>query len=197
MKRCCVRTLACLFVLAVAQPAAAQALGIKFGVNLSNLAVSPDDALGDVGAKAGILGGGFFTMGEGKRLVVEAGAQVALRRIAFGPDIEDTLTYLEIPVVVRYRVFRRNTLTVSALGGGSLDYLIDARESVLGESTSVKDAHEAFDVAALIGGHASWNDRWSVEARYLFGFSETYVEPAFDTQSRQRGLQFLVGYRFR
>ena len=185
--------------LASSQPAAAQSITVKGGVTLSTIAAKPSDALGDeVAGDVGFLGGAALTFRATSRFIVEVGGQVAMRRVSFSPNIEDKLTYLEVPGVVRYPFLRRGSLKLSAIGGGSLGILLTARESLLGgDAFDVKEAYESFEVAAVVGAVAELTPRWSVEGRYLFGITETFAVDVDDFSARQRGWQFMVGYRVR
>ena len=188
----------CLLMLAGASPALAQGLGVKGGVNFTTQRVTPEEVLGEIRQKSGLVAGGFMTFGQERRVVLEAAGQLALRRTGFGPDVENKLTYLEVPVVVRYRVIRFGTRAVSALVGGSVNFLLSAKESTPTETYSVKAAYESIDAAAIVGAHLAWSSRWSFEGRYLFGLTEPYVEADFvEIETRQHGFQFLASYRFR
>lgn len=186
-------------ILVTVSPAAAQGAGVKAGVTFSTIAVSPSDAFGvDVSGRAGLLAGGYMTFLEPARLSIQVDAQAALRRTDFGDDIEDTLTYLEIPAVARYAVMTRNTYVVRALAGGTFNYLIAARESVLGEdSDDVKDAFKSFDVGVVVGAQVEWNERWVFDGRYCIGLSDAFVEDVEGVRARHRSFQITAGYRFR
>jgi hypothetical protein len=205
MTRCLFRTLslAAVVSLGASLPAAAQSITVKGGATFSTLAVKPSDFFGDeLSADVGFLGGAALTFREASRLIVEVGGQVAMRRVSYSSTIEDKLTYFEAPVVVRYPLLRRGSLKVSALGGGSLGVLLTARETFLTQSgeqdLDVKGTYESFEVAAVVGAVAELTHRWSVEGRYLFGVTEAFaVEIDGLSSSRQRGWQFMVGYRLR
>jgi len=117
--------------------------------------------------------------------------------VAFGPDITDTITYIEVPVVARYAFVRGEGMTIRALGGGSMGFRIAASESVVGDSSSVKDAYKPFEFAMVFGGQVEWKNRWVFEGRYLFGLSDVYDVTIGGMETSQRGFQILVGYRLR
>jgi len=182
---------------AAVQPAFAQSFGVKGGANFSTVVVTPPDELGlDVGSKVGIVAGGFLTFWDASRLSVEAAGQLAIRKVAFGPDIVDTITYIEAPAVIRYAFSNRPTMKIRAVGGVAFGFRVTASESVGGDSYSVTDAYKPLDISAVLGAQAEWN-RWLFEGRYLYGFSEAYEVTAGGLKTRQRGVQILVGYRLR
>jgi hypothetical protein len=185
------------------RPASAQAFGVKGGANVSTIAVSPADGLGDVSGKAGVVGGAFLTFHDTSRLSFEVAGQLVQRRFAFAPDvgepanIRDTVTYVEAPVVVRWSLFGRPTMTVRGVGGVSLGFRVRATESLDGDSFSATDAYKPLDIALVVGAQAEWKNRWLVEGRYQFGVSDVYDVTIGGMKTRQRGLQILAGYRFR
>jgi Outer membrane protein beta-barrel domain len=182
---------------AAVQPASAQSFGVKGGANFSTVAVTPPDELGvEVSSKVGIVAGGFLTFWDASRLSVEAAGQLAMRRVAFGPDIEDTITYIEAPAVARYSIVSRPGMKFRGVGGVSFGFRVAASESAGGDSYSVTDAYKSLDIAAVVGAQAEWK-RWLFEGRYLYGFSEAYEVTVGGLKTRQRGVQILVGYRLR
>jgi len=186
-----------LIVLASTATASAQSLGVRGGINLSTIKFSPPEDLGlEPSAEIGVTAGAFLGFRDAAKLSFEVGGQLSMRRVAFGPDIIDTITYVEVPVVARYAFVRGEGMTIRALGGGSMGFRIAASESVAGDSASVTDSYKPFDFALVVGGQVEWKHRWLFEGRYLYGLSEAYeVTAGFET--RQQGFQILVGYRLR
>ena len=184
-------------LLAGTETASAQSLWLNGGINLSTVHVSPPESLGDVSGEVGVTAGASLTFHDAARLGYELRGQFSMRRVAFGPDIMDTITYIEVPVVARYAFVRGEGMTIRALGGGSMGFRIAASESVVGDSSSVKDAYKPFEFAVVVGGQAEWKNRWVFEGRYLFGLSDVYDVTIGGTQTSQRGFQILVGYRLR
>jgi hypothetical protein len=186
-----------LALLAGAATASAQSLWLNGGINLSTIHVSPPESLGDVSGDVGVTAGASLTFHDAARLSYELRGQLSMRRIAFGPDIMDTITYIEVPAVARYAFVRGEGMTLRVLGGGSMGFRVAASESVVGDSSSVKDAYKPFEFAVVVGGQAEWKNRWVFEGRYLFGLSDVYDVTIGGTQTSQRGFQILVGYRLR
>jgi len=186
-----------LALLAGAETASAQSLWLNGGINLSTIHVSPPESLGDVSGEIGVTAGASLTFHDAARLSYELRGQLSMRRVAFGPDITDTITYIEVPVVARYAFVRGEGMTIRALGGGSMGFRIAASESVVGDSSSVKDAYKPFEFAMVFGGQVEWKNRWVFEGRYLFGLSDVYDVTIGGMETSQRGFQILVGYRLR
>ena len=191
-----------LIALFAVPPAAAQGLGVKGGVTLSNIVVKPSDVFGEDGysADVGGLGGVYLTFREGGRFSIEIGAQAALRRVSFGGgdsvSIKDSLTYLEVPAVVRYPVIRIRGARIAAIGGGSFNILLAAKESFLGDSYDTRDSFKAYEAALVVGALAELGRKLTIDVRYLLGSDPFSVDIDFIT-ARQQGWQFSVGYRLR
>jgi hypothetical protein len=187
-----------LALLAAGEPASAQSLWVKGGINLSTVRFSPPEEVGvDVSGEVGPTVGAALTFKDAARLSYELGGQLSIRRVAFGPDVTDTITYIEVPALARYAFVRGEGLTIRAVGGGSMGFRIAASESVGGDSSSVTDSYKPFDFAVVIGAQAEWKTRWVFEGRYLFGLSDVYDVTVGGFETSQRGFQILVGYRLR
>ena len=92
-----------LLLLAGRETASAQSLWVKGGINVSTIKVSPSEELGvEVTGKVAVTVGGSLTFRDAATLGYEVGGQLSMRRVAFGPDITDTITYIEVPVLARY-----------------------------------------------------------------------------------------------
>ena len=187
-----------LILLTTSTMVSAQSLGVRGGINLSTIKSTPPEALGlDASAEVGVTAGGFLGVHDAARLSFEVGGQLSVRRVAFGSDIIDTITYAEVPAVARYAFVRGEGMTVRALGGASMGFRLTASETVAGQSSSATDSYKPFDVAVVIGAQAEWHQRWLFEGRYLYGLSEPYEVTTGGLESKQQGFQILVGYRFR
>ena len=187
-----------LLLLTTSTIVSAQSLGVRGGINLSTIKSTPSEALGlDASAEVGVTAGGFLGFHDAARLSFEVGGQLSVRRVAFGSDITDTITYAEVPAVARYAFVRGEGMTFRALGGACMGFRLTASETVAGQSSSATDSYKPFDVAVVIGAQAEWHQRWLVEGRYLYGLSEPYEVTIGGLESKQQGFQILVGYRFR
>lgn len=183
-------------LLAAANPAGAQGLGARGGVNFSNIVFDDPDLLATE-ARADFLAGGFATFRREAAIGLQIEAQVARRTVRFEPTIDDTMTYLEVPVLVRVGVYRGDRLVIHGLGGVSANYLISATESVAGaDPDDIAPAIEPWDVALVIGADAQVRRRWIIGARFFYGLLQVYREHG-DFPARQQGFQVTAGYRFR
>lgn len=187
-------------LLAVAGPAQAQTFGPKGGITWSNLAFEREPAPVDGRSGPGLIAGGFLEIPAIGRLSVQADVLFVERRTDFAdaPESEtvftDTLRYLEIPVVGRFRLFNWAGLQFAAEGGLGFSRLLTARETYDGGDDDIAEAIESSELSAIAGGAVEWRFL-VVGVRYLFGLSDVYRDDFFP--ARQRTLQVTAGYRFR
>jgi hypothetical protein len=174
----------------------AQEIGARFGASLSNIAFDTPDLL-EVQARVGWVGGGFVSFLPKSRVGLQVEGLISRRVIRFLPEIDDTLTYLEVPGLVRVNVYRGETFVVHALGGGAFHYLLGATESIGGgDAEDVKTAFKSWEFALVVGADAQLKERWVFGARYIYGLTQVYQESG-DFPANQRGFQFTAGYRFK
>ncbi len=173
-----------------AVPAHAQNWGAKGGLNLSTLTLEGVETSG----KAGAVVGGFihFPLVAGLRVQVEG--LFTQRRITFEENVRDDVDFFELPVLARYRVFTVGGRPVHVLGGGVIGFRLAAHEVFGGESVDVKEAYEAIDLGAAIGGEVAVTRHWRVDVRYVFGLSNAFDIPGID--AKFRALQITAGYGF-
>jgi hypothetical protein len=180
----------------LARPVSAQGIGARGGVNVSNISFSDPDVL-TTEARVGWVVGGFVTFRPEASWGLQVEGQIASRVVRFESAIDDTMMYLEVPVLLRVPVYRGDTLVVRGLGGVSANYLLKAEErAVGGDPADIKGTLEPWEVAVVIGADAELKGRWIVGGRYFYGLTQVYREHA-DFPAHQQGFQITAGYRFR
>jgi hypothetical protein len=178
-----------------ASPAAAQGIGARAGVNLSNITFDDPDVLATE-ARVGFLVGGFVTFRPEAAWGLQVEGQIARRIVRFESVIDDTMTYVEIPVLLRVAVFRSDTVVIQGLGGASVNYLLQASESANGgDPVDIKGTLEPWEVTLVIGADVEFKGRWIAGARYFYGMTQVYREST-TFPARQQGFQITGGYRF-
>ena len=150
--------LACAAVAFAPGVAAAQAVGfgVKGGVNVSTIAFDPSEL--EWGMTFGAVAGGFVALPLGSRVTIQPeglfsqkGGTVDL------DDIEASirLTYLEVPVLVKFAVWSDGGRSFSLFGGPSLAFNLssDTSATVGGEDIDVDidDDVETFDFGIAAG----------------------------------------------
>jgi Outer membrane protein beta-barrel domain len=189
------------FILLGGSPALAQGLGwgVKGGVNFATQRSDQDqDDDVSIGYRIGIVGGAFFTWPMGDRfafqpevLYSEQGSTVD----ELGVKAKTKVDYLQVPVLVRYRVSR----SVFVTGGPSMGFKLRAKASAeFGDSSSQVDISEFvedFDLGIAVGGGMEFG-RYAVEGRYTFGLSNISADEDNEEKIRNRVISILGGVRF-
>jgi len=184
-------------ILLSAAPAIAQGFGYggKAGMNLFTVSFEQDDSIA-VSAKPAIVAGGFITIGLGSRLSVEVDGYYSERKFRFAEgDIVDTLSYIELPMLARFRIVTKEGWNVAAVGGAAVSFLQKAKETISGTAYDIKDAVSSTETSGVIGAQVQVGRRLVFDVRYLLGFTDVYA--AEDFPAKSRGFQITGGYRFK
>jgi hypothetical protein len=169
--------------------------GGKGGVALSTISFD-DPTLSASSDGVGLVAGGFAGLHLFGRLGVQVEASFAETRVTVEDIVHDKLSYLDVPVLARYRVFGTTPKwRVHALGGVMWSSLLSAKETVGSSTSDVKDGIESSDLSLAVGGDVEVHPRWLVDARYVMGRDEVYK--AFNAASfgLRRGWQITAVYR--
>ena len=185
-------------LMAVGARAEAQEYGIKGGIQLTDVAWG-DEVLLDTPWGWGAVGGMFVRLQPAKALPLQIEALVSQLVVDFssaGADVKNTLTNLQVPVMLRYTVVSGSSKRVRVQGGAAFDVLLLAREDVGGTKSDIRDAVAPWGASLVVAGELEWG-RWVFDGRYLFGLTDLYSsEVSADFPARQRAIQATVGWRF-
>jgi len=193
-----------MMVMGSAVAASAQGLeyGVKGGVTLADLNETSDTDNASFDLRVGFLVGGFVTWPLGGRLAFQPEAlftQKGAKSDQLGGTSTEKLDYLDIPLLVSYRITGTRERNFSAFGGPSVGVLLRARSSASFGGTSfeenVKDQVKSTDFA-VVGGLAYHRGRFVVDGRYSWGLTDIDKETGDGVEIRNRGISFLAGWKF-
>ncbi len=203
------RTLTSLLLVALSvPPAAAQtalvpaptdsglSIGAKGGVTLASLSFDPDRTILANNAEPSFVVGGLVNLPIAGRWSLQFEGLYARRVIGFEGTTEDTLTYLEVPMLLRYAALRKPGWRVHAVGGAVYSRLLKAEELVIEPPDDIKEIMEPNELAVSIGADFEWRGKLVFDFRYLYGLSEAYADPSGQFSAKQRVIQVTAGYRF-
>jgi hypothetical protein len=182
-------------VLGGAAPASAQALAVKGGLSQATVVFTNASTL-EPAAVRGLVAGGWIRLPLVRALRLQVEGLVSERGSDFD-GVVDRARYLEVPATVGYRVVGRERLTVRAIGGGSVSWLLSATEQAAGTDYDITDALESIDVAWIAGGEVEWGSRWVFDVRWVQGFSNIYAALTGGMGARNRAIQVTAAYRLR
>jgi len=191
-------------VFGVVAPAAAQGLtyGVKGGVTLATLAEDDDGDAISFDNRIGLVAGGFVNWPLGGRLALQPEAlftQKGAKVEEGGGTLTEQLDYLDVPVLIHYRLTGSDTRHLSVFGGPAIGLKLRARSRASFGGTAVED-----DVSdrvkpadlSIVGGVSYQRGRVSIEGRYAWGVSDIDKDSADDVTIRTRGISVLAGWRF-
>jgi hypothetical protein len=188
-----------LFALCIVLPVSAQVhLGVLGGLNLANVSGDTDD-------EADWQSSTFFGFGvvldyaldeyitlHFEPMYLQKGAEINEE----GYDAKLTLTYLEVPVMLRY-VLGTNKNKPYIMGGPTIGFNQSAHYKDDDDDENVKDDIKGVDFGLGFGGGISLpmdNNLIFVEARYTLGVTNISKEPDFDIKTK--GFQIFAGITF-
>ncbi|MEO8481256.1 MAG: hypothetical protein ABI634_03550 [Acidobacteriota bacterium] len=192
-----VRTLVLLSFALWASPAGAQTLtyGAKGGLDLTRVHFGSSFAP-DTGTSAGVVGGGFVAAMLAHRLVLRGEVLVANERAVFDSVITDTIRTLDVPILIRSRAWSLNGHAIDVSGGFVARWVLDATETVGGESSSIKGGIAKSNQAVAIGGSIGLLRHVTADVRYLQGLKGVYKKIGGGTEGRTRTVQVTLEYQF-
>lgn len=149
-------------------PDSAQSVGVKIGVNFSNLTFDEDEATGPAtDRRAGFSGGMFLTRHVWRWLAVQGEALMTVK----GAEAEQTkirLTYLEVPLLARASLSTPARTPIHLFTGPALAFKIDASESDALGSRDIGATIANFDAGWVIGGGVDLAE-FVFDVRYTWG----------------------------
>jgi hypothetical protein len=189
----------CLIVVAIfAQSASAQTLGAKGGINLTNISFDEGSFASESTAGAGFTVGGVVGFKLFGPLAVQAEVLFTEQRLTIEDVVTDRFRVLEVPVLLRYRVFGTlPKMTVHVTGGVVYGPVLAARETVGGETNDIKAAVRSTNLGAAIGADVEFRPRWIADVRYIYGLSKVYNTFAGGEAGTPKSIQITIGYRFK
>ena len=125
-------------------------------MTLANISFDQDRTILATKAKPSFVVGGLVNLPIAGRLSLQVEGLYARRVIEFEGFIEDTLTYLEVPMLLRYAALRKTGWRVHALGGVVYSRLLKAEELVIEPPDDIKDIMEPNELAVSIGADFEW-----------------------------------------
>lgn len=172
--------------------------GFKFGLNVAMVDGDVEEYVGTPGSRQCISIGGFASMHQFGNVYLQPEILYAEKgAVAKKPSNEDMtlkLSYIEIPVLFKYKFNNHKKLGFSLYTGPAVDLLLSSEL----DNTDTKSYTIKFDAAAVVGGSitiASGSGYFILDTRYTHGFPQIddWTE---DLNIKNRVFSVLVGYGF-
>jgi Outer membrane protein beta-barrel domain len=171
--------------------------GIKAGVNISTQSTTSKDANYDLKNIIRFNVGGYCNYFFNKFLAVQPELLVSGKGVHwkdFYDDRKDILTYIDIPLLIKYQPVRY----INIHAGPQIGLRVRAMQKDLetGIKTKINDYYRTTDFGVACGVEANLPNHVNLTVRYVFGITSAttellYVDPWFNNF-----LQFSAGFRF-
>jgi hypothetical protein len=185
-----------LLLFGLAAPPAAYAqkfqAGLKTGLNISTQRFSGNSIPSSTSAGAGFHAGAFGYWLLNDRMGIQAEVLFSIQQFDLdysGTKYRDQLTYINIPLLLRYKVKEK----LSAHTGFQLGFLTGSNEESGGFSYDTKSAFTNGDLGFVIGGTIELPANFNATLRYTFGIKDVDKFP--DTTTRNGNFQASIGYK--
>lgn len=176
-------------------------LGGLINFNLAGISVQPGSSSEDY---SGRLGFGIGAVVD-KALTDVVFLHLEPMFLQKGATVKDSevtlkfkLSYIELPIMVKYAFPINSTLVPYAMAGPSIGILAAAKfEDENGNSQDEKDNTNTLDFGLGLGGGVSYpygNMTLFAETRYVFGIADINKE-SNESTVRNRGLQIILGVK--
>ncbi len=108
-------------------------------------------------------------------------------------NVKDLLTYIDLPLLVRYQPFKYANIHA----GPQFGYLLAAKQKDKdsGELTDIKEWYNSLDVGLAFGAEANLPYRINFTVRYVIGLVSATNDVEYIEPWRNNFLQFSLGYR--
>jgi len=196
-----------------AAPAAAQMsrgpIALKGGLNISKLCVDEEFLGINTETRVGGLAGVSFSPSirdafsmQVEALITQKGTKVD-DFDGFGTDLEARINYLEIPILGRYTFRLNDRSNAHLLAGPSLSFKLSDTQELGGIELEQGDDIDVagFDFGFVLGGAVEIVQKWTIDLRYTWGFSNvnagSALFPSDIVEAKNRAFSFSVGYRFK
>lgn len=188
------------------------AKGFKVGLNLANVSGSDVDALleavtDETGLNAdkkmlmGFAFGGFLTFNLSPTIALQPEVLYSMKGFKVtveGVDVDMTLNYLEIPVLLKAR-FGNSTTRPSLFAGPALGILLSSKAEASGFSVDTDDLWKTTDFGIVFGGGVDFpagQGTMMFDARYTLGLTQTPDSGPVDIDIKNTNISFMLGYGF-
>lgn len=172
--------------------------GIKAGINYSDQVTSGKGENVNVRSIIRFNGGAYFNLFFLDKVAVQPEILISGKGSDWDDpayDVKDLLTYIDIPVLLRYQVI--DMLNLQA--GPQLGYLLSAsqKDKSSGEVINIDDYYKKPDLGIVIGAEANLPFKINLTVRYVIGLIATSTDVEYIEPWLNNFLQISIGYRFK
>lgn len=171
--------------------------GVKAGINLASQSSTVESQ--DISVKniIGVNAGGYCNYFLFNYLGVQAEAMISGKGAHwsdFYDDMKDILTYIDIPLLIKYQPVKFVNIHAGALAG----FRIMAKQKNMdtGVKSDVKDYYNFSEYCLTGGVEANLPNNLNLTIRYVYGLTSATSDYVYDNPWTNNLIQFSIGYRF-
>ena len=171
-------------------------LGVKAGINYASQSTSSGAADVNVTSVLRMNGGVYANYFFFDFLAVQPELMLSGKGLHWKDqfsDAEDILTYIEMPILIKYQPVKM--LNIHA--GPEFGYRLNATQKNLdnGQKTDIKNYYSNFDIGLALGVEANLPFRINLTVRYVMGLNTVYTGTENNEKWKNNYFQISAGYR--
>jgi Outer membrane protein beta-barrel domain len=198
MRPCLMFFSAAVLSVTMSSAVSAQSFGAKGGLDLSRVTFASGTSASAGTAGAGFVVGGFAGLRLFWGLRLQGEVLLTQSRTSFEDVVTDRFRYLQVPVLLRYRVWGKAPgFVVHALGGPVYSSLVSATETVGGVDTDLSRAVASTEFGVAVGADVEIRPHWRADVRYQQGIDKIYNTIRGGAIGQRKSLQITAVYRLR
>jgi hypothetical protein len=173
-------------------------LGIKAGINISDQVTSGTGENVNVRSILRFHGGAYFTCFVLDKFAIQPELLLSGKGSDWDDpvyDVKDLLTYIDIPVLIRYQLI--DLLNIHA--GPQFGYLLSAtqKDKSSGEVINIDEYYKKPDLGLVLGAEANLPYRINLTIRYVIGLIPTSTDEEYIEPWLNNFFQISVGFRIK
>jgi hypothetical protein len=173
-------------------------LGIKAGINISDQVTSGTGENVNVRSILRFNGGAYFTYFILDKLAVQPELLFSGKGSDWDDpvnDVKDLLTYIDVPVLIRYQPIG----LVNIHAGPQFGYLLSAtqKDKSSGDVMNVDDWYKKPDLGLVIGAEANLPFKVNLAVRYVIGLISTTTDVEYIEPWLNNFFQISLGFRIK
>ncbi len=172
--------------------------GVKAGVNISSQSTShmeSDYVLKDI---VRFNAGGYCNYFFNRLLAIQPELLVSGKGVHwkdYYDDMKDVLTYIDIPVLLRYQPFKFLNIQAGLQTGIRVNAI--QKDVVNSTKKNINEYYKTFDYGTVFGIEANLPNRVNISVRYVLGIASATTELLYVDKWYNNFLQVSAGFRIR
>ncbi len=172
--------------------------GISAGINVANMSIKSQGVSVSLTSLIGFKGYVFYDLPLGGSFSLENelgfdGMGTKLNDPNSGDTYTESLNYLSLAILPKYNV---QGTGLSLYLGPSLGYLLSAKSSGGGQSSSDTDSYNSIDVFGQVGASYFLPMGFGLSARYMFGLTNIAKDAQSGESAHNNAFSITLAYKF-